>query len=160
MGKTPYRDPADPYNMDTAMKYALFLGCTIPARLKEYEVSARAVLKRLEIELVDIRDFNCCGYPLRNFDFTSYLLSSARNLALAQRRNLNIAVLCQCCYGSLRKADFLMKEDRSLCEEINGYLKKERLEYRGGVEIKHLLAVLHDDYGIEALKTKIEPENF
>jgi heterodisulfide reductase subunit B len=138
------------------MRYALFLGCTIPARLKEYEVSARAVLKKLNIELVDIKDFNCCGYPLRNFDFKSYLLSSARNLALAQRKNLDVAVLCQCCYGSLKKADSLMKEGPSLRDEINGYLKKEKLEYTGGVEIKHLLTILHDDYGIEALRKKIE----
>jgi len=137
------------------MRYALFLGCTIPARLKQYEASTRAVLKKLKIELVDIGDFNCCGYPLQNFDFKSYLLSSARNLALAQKKNLNIIALCQCCYGSLKKADYIMKENSFLHDEMNGLLKKEKLEYTGGIEIKHLLTVLHHDYGIEALKEKI-----
>jgi heterodisulfide reductase subunit B len=141
--------------MDTSMKFAIFLGCTIPARLNEYEASARAVLKKLNIELVDIDDFNCCGYPLRNFDFKSYLLSSVRNLALAQKKNLKIITLCQCCYGSLKRADYIMKEDPSLKDTMNGFLKKEKLEYKGGIEIKHILSVLHDDYGIEALKEKI-----
>ena len=51
------------------MEFALFLGCTIPARLNQYESSSRAVLEKLGVGLVDIREFNCCGYPLRNIDF-------------------------------------------------------------------------------------------
>ena len=45
---------------NTIMRYALFLGCTIPARLPQYEASARAVLETLGVELIDIREFNCC----------------------------------------------------------------------------------------------------
>ena len=67
------------------MKFALFLGCNIPARLTQYEASARAVLGKLGVGLVDIKAFNCCGYPVRNFDFNAFVLSSARNLALAKK---------------------------------------------------------------------------
>ena len=88
------------------MEFALFLGCTIPARLNQYESSSRAVLEKLGVGLVDIREFNCCGYPLRNIDFKVFLLSSARNLALAEKKNLNVMTLCKCCYGSLKKADY------------------------------------------------------
>ncbi len=42
------------------MKFALFLGCNIPARVEQYDTSARAVLKQVGVQLVDIRDFNCC----------------------------------------------------------------------------------------------------
>jgi len=38
------------------MKYALFLGCTIPARSRNYELSARKVAQELGIELVDIEE--------------------------------------------------------------------------------------------------------
>jgi heterodisulfide reductase subunit B len=138
------------------MRYALFLGCTIQSRMNQYEVSARAVLDKLGIELVDIRDFNCCGYPLRNYDFKSFLLSSARNIALAQSRDLHIVTLCKCCYGSLKKADHLLRGDATIAGEINALLAKERLTYGGGVEIKHLLSVLYHDMGIEALREKIE----
>ena len=64
------------------MKFALFLGCQIPAHLNQYEISARAVLKRLDVGLVDIKQFNCCGYPVRSLDFKTFVLFSARNLAL------------------------------------------------------------------------------
>ena len=137
------------------MKFALFLGCTIPARLNQYESSSRAVLKKLGVGLVDIREFNCCGYPLRNIDFKVFLLSSARNLALAEKKNLDVMALCQCCYGSLKKADFLMKENASLKKEVNTTLEKEGLKYEGRIEVKHLLSVLNKDIGTEAIKGKM-----
>jgi len=137
------------------MEFALFLGCTIPARLNQYESSSRAVLEKLGVGLVDIREFNCCGYPLRNIDFKVFILSSARNLALAEKKNLNVMTLCKCCYGSLKKADVLMKENASLKKEVNATLEKEGLKYEGRIEVKHLLSVLHKDIGIEAIKGKI-----
>ncbi|MFB3884493.1 MAG: CoB--CoM heterodisulfide reductase iron-sulfur subunit B family protein [Thermodesulfobacteriota bacterium] len=137
------------------MEFALFLGCTIPARLNQYESSSRAVLERLGVGLVDIREFNCCGYPLRNIDFKVFLLSSARNLALAERKNLNLITLCKCCYGSLKKADYLLKENASLREEINSSLEKEGLKVEGKIEVKHLLSVLHKDVGIDAIRGKM-----
>ncbi len=137
------------------MEFALFLGCTIPARLNQYESSSRAVLEKLGVGLVDIREFNCCGYPLRNIDFKVFILSSARNLALAEKKNLNVLTLCKCCYGSLKKADYLMKENASLKKEVNATLEKEGLTYEGRIEVKHLLSVLHKDIGIEAIKEKM-----
>jgi heterodisulfide reductase subunit B len=137
------------------MEFALFLGCTIPARLNQYESSSRAVLKKLGVGLVDIREFNCCGYPLRNIDFKVFLLSSARNLALAEKKNLDVMTLCQCCYGSLKKADFLMKENASLKKEVNTTLEKEGLKYEGRSEVKHLLSLLHKGIGIESIKGKM-----
>jgi heterodisulfide reductase subunit B len=137
------------------MKFALFLGCQIPARLKQYETSSRAILEKLGVGLVDIEEFNCCGYPLRNIEFKAFLLSSARNLALAEKKKLDIVTLCQCCYGALKKADYLLKENTSLQEEVNGILKKEDLRYEGAVEVRHLLYVLHQEVGIEAIKKNI-----
>jgi heterodisulfide reductase subunit B len=138
------------------MKYAMFLGCNIPARLNQYESSARAVLKKVDVRLVDIKEFNCCGYPIRNLDHNAFVFASARNLALAARENLSIISLCKCCYGNLRKADHLIKEDASLRAEINRTLNKESLKYEGDIEIKHFLSVLFHEIGIEALKKKIE----
>jgi len=138
------------------MKYALFLGCQIPIRLQQYETSSRAVLERLGVELMDIGEFNCCGYPLRNIDFKTFLLASARNLALAETKKLNVMTLCQCCYGSLKKADFLLKENLSLRKEVNAVLQQEDISYEGKIEIKHLLSVLDQEVGIEAIRKKIE----
>ncbi|RLA93938.1 MAG: disulfide reductase, partial [Deltaproteobacteria bacterium] len=137
------------------MKFALFLGCNIPARVKQYESSARAVLENLGVEIFDIREFNCCGYPLRNLDFKAFVLASAKNLALAARENLNLLTLCKCCYGSLKKVDHLMRENQSLRDEINAILKKEDLKYDGGLQVKHFLTVLFHDVGIGSIAKRV-----
>jgi heterodisulfide reductase subunit B len=139
------------------MKFALFIGCNIPARLSQYESSAKAVLKALGVEFVDIEEFNCCGYPLKNIDHEAFVLSAARNLALAAREGLDIMSLCKCCYGGLKKANHLLKEDVSLREEVNKILRSsDGLQYDGNIEVKHLLSILYHDVGIQAIKEKIE----
>lgn len=137
------------------MRFAFFLGCNIPARLPQYESSSRAVLGRLGVELVDIREFNCCGYPLRNADFKAAVLAAARNLALAEREDLPLLILCKCGFGMLKHADHILKEEPTLLNEINTTLSKEGLAYEGGIEIKHLLSVLHHDVGVEAIRQKV-----
>ena len=137
------------------MKFALFLGCNIPIRLKQYETSSRAVLNKLGVTLVDISEFNCCGYPLRNIDLKAFVLSSARNLALAERQNLNMIVLCKCGYGTLRMAQHLIKENAPLREEVNAILAREGLKYEGDIRVKHLLTVLFSDVGTVAIKEKV-----
>ena len=137
------------------IKYALFLGCNIPARVRQYETSARSVFAELGVDIKDIKEFNCCGYPLRNSDFKTFVLFSARNLALAEKLGLNMITLCKCCYGSLKMAEHHMKENSFLKDEVNETLAKEGLEYNGNLEIKHFLSALYSDIGINTLKEKI-----
>ena len=85
------------------MKFALFQGCKISFYLRDYGTSTRSVLLALGINLVDM-EFNCCGYPIRHLHFLSFILSAARNLALAEREHLNIVTPCKCCYGNLKQA--------------------------------------------------------
>jgi heterodisulfide reductase subunit B len=142
-------------NGNKKMKYALFLGCNIPARVQQYETSARSVFAELGVDIKDIKEFNCCGYPLRNSDFKTFVLFSARNLALAEKLRLNMITLCKCCYGSLKMAEHHMRENSFLKDEVNETLAKEGLEYNGNLEIKHFLSALYSDIGINTLKEKI-----
>ena len=137
------------------MKFALFEGCNIPARVTQYADATRAVFKKLDIGLVELTDFNCCGYPVRNIDRRAFVLSAAKNLALAESAGLDLMAMCKCCFGSLKKAEFVLNADQDLKSDINAALSKEKLHYEGRVRIKHLLTVLHDDVGLEALKPLI-----
>lgn len=135
-------------------KYALFIGCNIPAKVQQYETSARAVLKKLDLDIIDIKDFNCCGYPLKNTDQSAWLQSSARNIALAEKKGLDILTLCKCCFGTLKKANAVLKEDDNLKVKINKILGKEGLKYQGTSSISHYLSVLHNDITIDELNKK------
>ena len=92
---------------------------------------------------------------MKNSDFETFVLFSARNLALAEKRQLNVMTLCKCCFGSLKKVNHLMKEEVSLRNKINGYLGQEGLEYKGDLEVVHLLSVLYKDLGLAAIKEKM-----
>ena len=137
------------------MRYALFQGCQIPARLPQYETAARAVLEKLNVELVEIREFSCCGYPIRNTDLTASLLAAARNLAIAQEHHLPLLVLCKCGYGQHSYAAHLLTEEPTLKEQVNSTLTRDGLEYTQAPEIRHLLTVLYHDIGREAITEKI-----
>ena len=137
------------------MKYALFLGCNIPARVVQYETAARAVMRQVGIQLVDIRDFKCCGYPVRNLDQKAFLLSASENLAWAEKFGLNIMTLCKCCFGSLKEAEHFLKEDGDLQEEIKKLLAEKGMQYEGKTEVKHFLSVLYHDVGLDTIESNI-----
>ncbi|MDH3345119.1 MAG: CoB--CoM heterodisulfide reductase iron-sulfur subunit B family protein [Desulfobacteraceae bacterium] len=137
------------------MKYALFLGCNIPARVVQYETAARAVMRQVGIQLVDIRDFKCCGYPVRNLDQKAFLLSASENLAWAEKFGLNLMTLCKCCFGSLKEAEHFLKEDGELQEEIKKLLAEKGMKYEGKAEVKHFLSVLYHDVGLDTLEGNI-----
>jgi heterodisulfide reductase subunit B len=137
------------------LEYAIFLGCNIPARVPQYESSARAVLEKFGVGLVEIREFSCCGYPLKNVDRKAFVLSSAENMALAEARGLDLITLCKCGFGTLKEAQHLLKEDTDLKSEINRTLSKKGLRYEGHIRVKHLLSALFHDVGVDALKERI-----
>jgi len=138
------------------LKYLLFLGCAIPYRVSSYEVSTRSVAEKLGIELVDMPDYNCCGLPMDPVSHDFMLTLAARNLCVAERQGLNIMTLCPGCAGTLRKVNKILKEDKRLKELVNGYLKETGLEFKGTVEVKHLIQVLAEDVGFEKIKRAVQ----
>jgi len=139
-------------------KYLMFLGCAIPYRVSAYEISARKVLHKLGVELVEMPEFNCCGLPLDPVSHEMMLILAARNLALAEQKGLNILALCPGCAGTLKKVNKILKEDKALREEINKHLKEAGLEFKGTVDAKHLMQALIEDVGVEKIKdTVVKP---
>ncbi len=137
------------------MKYAFFQGCNIPVRINQYARATTAVMKVFGVELQVVPEFNCCGYPMRNVDEKSYVLPSVRNLALAEKAGLDIIVICNCCFQSLKKAQNVLAQDPQLQEEINAMLAKEGLRYSGKAEVKHYLTVLHNEITTAAIREKL-----
>lgn len=137
------------------MRYAFFQGCNIPARIEQYAQSTEAVMALFGVELKEIRDFNCCGYPVRNVDEKAYILPSVRNLAIAEQAGLDIIVICNCCFQSLQKAKNVLERNPELADELNAVLAKEGLNYSGSCQVRHYLTVLHDDIGVETIRQKL-----
>ncbi|MFA5364862.1 MAG: CoB--CoM heterodisulfide reductase iron-sulfur subunit B family protein [Candidatus Bathyarchaeia archaeon] len=142
--------------MLTDLKYLLFLGCAVPYRVPSYELSARKVLERLGVEVVEMPDFNCCGLPIDSVEHEAMLVLAARNLCLAEQKGLDILTLCPGCAGTLRKVNMTLQEDKKLKEHINSILKEVGLEFQGGkIRVQHLIQALVDDIGFDKIKASV-----
>ncbi len=138
------------------MKYALFLGCTIPIRAQNYEISARKVANVLGIEFVDIEDFACCGFPVESADEDTAVLLAARNLAIASSLNLNICTFCSACAVSLTKTNDRIIKDIDFRNRVNNQLKQFGKEYKTNIKVKHIARVLYEDVGIKVIEKHIK----
>jgi heterodisulfide reductase subunit B len=140
-------------------KYTLFLGCTVPVRALNYEISARKVAEKLGFHLSDVSDFSCCGYPIKSIHRHAYLLMAARNLALAEKRGLPLCTLCSACCGSLTEADHEIQEDEKLRKQINEDLFEWLgLRYEGRVPVTHFIRVLEQEVGRKRISEQVRAD--
>ncbi len=136
--------------------YALFLGCTIPARQPNYELSARKSLTKLGIKLVDLANMTCCAPPpVQSIELETSLAIAAYNICLAEEAGLNVITLCTGCFESLAMANTMLKDNEELKVRVNKILSNAGKEFEGSREVKHYLQVLMDDVGIEQIKQSV-----
>jgi heterodisulfide reductase subunit B len=134
------------------MKYAYYPGCSLEHTAKPYDQSVREVFKKLNVELVEIDDWNCCGatmYMSVN-KLVAYAVS-ARNLALAQNMGCEICAPCSSCYTILRKTNRFVEWDAYAKERINEALKAANLSYDNIVGVRHPLDILVNEIGVEKI---------
>lgn len=138
------------------LRYLLFTGCTIPARLNAYELATRKVAKALNLELIDMEGATCCGFPIEALNKKATLALAARNICIAEQQGIGILTLCPGCAGTLIKANKLLKENVEVLEKINEALASINMEFQGKTEVKHLMQVLYEDVGLEKIEAAIE----
>ncbi len=127
-------------------KIALFLGCLIPYRVQDYELSARNLLKKLDIEYLDL-PFSCCGSVMTESQSEElWLTIGAYNLAIAEQLDVKtIITLCGGCTGNLRRINDVLLENSNKLEKVNEHLSKISKSYSGKITVKHLSEFLLDN---------------
>ncbi len=138
--------------MKTPLRYALFLGCTIPARSRNYEMSTRKVAEKLSIELVDLDRFICCGFPIKNSNRETAVVLAAYNLALAQQEGLDLCALCSSCASSLTETAHYLAKDEEARQAVNKRLAKVGVKFEGDVKVRHFARILYEEIGPENIK--------
>ncbi|MFQ6001377.1 MAG: CoB--CoM heterodisulfide reductase iron-sulfur subunit B family protein [Anaerolineae bacterium] len=140
------------------MTYIYYPGCSQAASNKAYDLSTRALAKALGMELVELEDWNCCGaspsYSLR--ELPTYALA-ARNLALAERQGgaCDLVTICNGCYNMLGKANLHLAGDPDLRRRVGEVLAVADLKYEGSIRVRHFLEVLVSDWGMEAIRERV-----
>ncbi len=137
-------------------RYAFFPGCLIPTRHPAMEFAIRHTLPKLGIEIVDLEGTSCCPDPIyfKSKDKMSWLAVAARNLTLAEEQGLDIFTNCSGCTATLSETYHLL-EDMSLREKVNQRLKRIGREYKGTSKIRHIVTLLRDVAGYDAIRESV-----
>lgn len=94
------------------MKVSYYPGCSLEATARDYEESIRGVAAALDIELVEVPDWNCCGATAaHSLDHRVALNLGARNLAKAASGPQPTVVPCALCFNRLKTSQAELMED-------------------------------------------------
>ncbi len=136
-------------------RYAFYPGCTLHSTGVEFGVSSELVCQALDLEMVEIPDWNCCGASsAHSMDPALFLALPARNLAQAQKVGLDdMAIPCAACYSRLAAADLALQQDGAFRARMESVLD---FEYEGRVRPRSLLDILANDLSREALTARVK----
>ncbi len=140
------------------MQVVPFWGCMIPLKYPQIESAVRYCLEKLGIELVEDDRFSCCPDPIyfKAGDKIKWYTIAARNIALAEEKGLDIITMCSGCTSTLCEVDHHLKNDKKLREQINKNLKSVDKEYKGSIQVRHLMTLLRDDLGLSKIKETVK----
>ena len=94
------------------MKMAYYPGCSLSSTARDYNQTIVEICAFLDIELVEIRDWNCCGASSAHMTNQEVAMRLAiRNLVLAGDSDLDILIPCPACYQRLKSADKALRKD-------------------------------------------------
>jgi heterodisulfide reductase subunit B len=135
------------------VKYTYYPGCTAGTTSVEFGLSTEAVCEALDIELLELEDWNCCGASsAHSINHDLSLSLPGRNVALAQKAGLDIVIPCPACYQNCLSADNVFRTDEGWRRKMEGALG---FEYTGQGRPRHILDVLSHDLDLEAIKARV-----
>lgn len=139
-------------------KYTYYPGCSSQASAKHLDRSLRAIAPKLDVELEDIEDWNCCGASVGHVAGGSLPASalSGRNLAKARTQGTeDILTPCAACYLNTHGVNEKIKNDVRTRKRINEALEAADLSYDGDLNVRHACEVLVNDVGLDKIKEQV-----
>lgn len=140
------------------MKAGFFLGCTIPVRAQNFEASTRRVAEAFGIELIDLPNAGCCGYPMKSINQHDARVAAAAALAEAEAVSTELITICTACTGVLTETAHELNHNEALRAEVNAELSKTGKQYSGTVRVRHFARVLIEDVGEDAIRAKVKTQ--
>lgn len=139
------------------MKYSYMPGCSLLSTARGYDTSARAVMRELGHELIELEDWNCCGAnAVESVSFLLSLALPARNLALAELQDRELVTSCSSCFLNHFKVEQRLQREPAMRSKLDEILGTVGLKYQGRCRVRHLLDVIANDIGVEAVKDTVK----
>jgi len=136
------------------MKIPYYSGCDLYTKAKPLNTSIKASFKALDVELQELAHWYCCGttFTLAR-DNRMSLIAPMRVLAKAQKEDGSLMVPCSICYNTLKRANFMLKEEPEALKIINEHLEEN---YDGAEKVVHPFEFLRDHK--ELLKDRVKKD--
>ena len=135
------------------MRYAYFPGCSLSSSGYDYDLSFKFVARALGIDLVEVKDWVCCGASSAHA--TSHLLSVALpvlNLSHAEKDGFEKLIApCLACLSRFKAANLELEHDFDLKKKMHEIFD---YNYRGKVKVYHPLEVFLE-IGLEKIRERI-----
>jgi CoB--CoM heterodisulfide reductase subunit B len=141
--------------------FAVFWGCTIQARFPFLEKSTRIVFEDFKLPYKDIDGFTCCPEKslIDNVDHEMFVVTAARNVAIADEKGIDIVSPCTGCVSNLATVKGELESNPKEKEAVNSLLKEIGREFDGSAKLSHLVPFFHDSVGTHKIKQTIK-KNF
>jgi heterodisulfide reductase subunit B len=138
--------------------FAVFWGCTIPARFPFIEKATRLVFDDLGANVHELAGHTCCpeSVLVKSNDEGAFYTTAARNLALVETAGLDVVTPCNGCYSTFKETWSHLETDWRAKDAINERLAREDLHYDGHLDITHFAEWLADDIGAGVVASKVK----
>ena len=139
------------------MDLCYYPGCTLKTKAKNFEDSAIAAMSALDINMIELPRWNCCGtvYSLADDDLIHHVAGVRTLIRVKEQGYSNVVTLCSFCYNTLARANLLMRNDKEKRYTLNSFMEEE-MDFEGEIEVKHLLQVLKDNVDEETIASRIK----
>jgi len=129
------------------MKVTYYPGCSLEGTAVDYAASIAAMASFLDVELVELMDWNCCGASsAHSLNHQLSLSLAARNLALAEKAQRDLVAPCALCFNRLKVAE------QALTAPQGGRLG---IPYRGDLKVWDLLDYFSQEKFLQDLSGKV-----
>ncbi len=130
-------------------EFAVFWGCTIPARFPFIEKSVRVMFDDLGAQIHELPGHTCCpeGTLVKANDPDSFFTAAARNLAIIEKAGLDVVTPCNGCYSTFKECQSHLTTDWRHRDRINERLAIEDLHYGGSLQVVHFAEWLSEHMG-------------
>ena len=142
-------------------KVAYYPGCALEGSGHAYDRSTRALGKELGLDLVEVKNWNCCGaMEVKNVDpkLQTYLSSRVMSIAAEEMGFDAVMAPCNGCYHNLKKAEYDLAHDQVSRDVVDKLSEKAgHAAYRtGSLETIHALDWIKEAIGEDGLEERLK----
>ena len=135
-----------------SVRIPYFPGCTLHSKARGFDASARASAQALDIIMEELPEWTCCGATFSmSADSVMGLVAPTRILVSAKEAG-KLLTLCSFCYNTLKRTNRVIATDAERRRKVLTFIEED---YQGTVQTVHLLELLRDEIGFDALAKRV-----